>query len=147
MSRAFVKEDDGDSEVVAPRPQRQHPYYVTPEGYEQLGQQLAAAQVSGDARAAEHLQERIDAAIVVRPEEQPAEVVRFGAGVTVESPDRKRTTYRIVGEDEAQPLEGRISWLSPLAQALLEHRKGDRVVWQRPAGNVPLKIVSISYSA
>ena len=147
MSRAFVKEDERETEVVAKRPQRQHPYYVTPEGYEQLGQQLAAAQASGDARAAEQVQERIDAAIVVRPEEQPADVVRFGAAVTVESPDKKRTTYRIVGEDEAEPLKGRISWLSPLAQALLEHRKADRVVWQRPAGNVSLKIVSISYSA
>ena len=146
MSRAFVKEDERETEVVAKRPQRQHPYYVTPEGYERLGGQLAAAQASGDARAAEQLQERIDAAIVVRPEEQPADVVRFGADVTVEAPDKKRTTYRIVGEDEAQPLEGRISWLSPLAQALLDHRKGDRVVWQRPAGNVPLRIVSISYS-
>lgn len=146
MSRAFVKEDERETEVVTKRPQRQHPYYVTPEGYERLGEQLAAAQAGEDARAAEQLQERIDAAIVVRPEEQPVDVVRFGAGVTVESPDKKRTTYRIVGEDEAEPLKGRISWLSPLAQALLEHRKGDRVVWQRPAGNVPLKIVSISYS-
>ena len=146
MSRAFVKEDERETEVVAKRPQRTHPYYVTPEGYAQLGEQLAAAQASKDARAAEQLQERMDEAIVVRPEEQPADVVRFGAGVTVETPDKKRTTYRIVGEDEAQPFEGRISWLSPLAQALLEHREGDRVVWQRPAGNVPLKIVSISYS-
>lgn len=147
MSRAFVKEDDGDTEVVAKRPQRQHPYYVTPEGLERLAQQLAAAQASADERAAEDLQARIDAAIVVRPEDQPREIVRFGAAVTVEGPDRKRSTYRIVGEDEADPLQGRISWLSPLAQALLEHRAGDRVVWQRPAGNVPLKIVSISYGA
>lgn len=146
MSRAFVKEDDGEAEVVAKRPQRQHPYYVTPDGLEQLQQQLAAAQASGDERAAEQVQERLDAAIVVRPQDQPADVVRFGADVTVEAPDKKRTTYRIVGEDEAEPLKGRISWLSPLAQALMEHRAGDRVVWQRPAGNVPLKIVSISYA-
>ena len=147
MSRAFVKEDERETEVVAKRPQRQHPYYVTPEGYEQLARRMAAAQAAGDEREAEQVQERIEAAIVVRPEDQPKDTVHFGASVTVETPDKKRTTYRIVGEDEAQPLEGRISWLSPLAQALLEHRKGDRVVWQRPAGNVPLKIVSISYSA
>lgn len=147
MSRAFVKEDDGETEVVAKRPQRQHPYYVTPEGHEQLQQQLAAAQAAGDERAAEQAQERLDIAIIVRPEDQPADVVRFGANVTVQAPDGKRSTYRIVGEDEAEPLKGRISWLSPLAQALMEHREGDRVVWQRPAGNVPLKIVSISYSA
>lgn len=146
MSRAFVKEDDGETEVVAKRPQRQHPYYVTPEGFERLQHDLAAAQAAGDERGAEDLQARVDAAMVVRPEDQPADVVRFGAGVTVEGPDRKRSKYRIVGEDEAEPLQGRISWLSPLAQAVLEHRAGDRVVWQRPAGNVPLKIVSISYA-
>jgi transcription elongation factor GreB len=146
VSRAFVKEDDGETEVVAKRPQRQHPYYVTPEGYDVLQRQLADAQASGDERAAEQFQERVDAAIVVHPQDQPAEVVRFGANVTVETPDHKRTAYRIVGEDEAEPLKGRISWLSPLAQAMMEHRAGDRVVWQRPAGNVALKIVSISYS-
>lgn len=145
MSRAFVKEDDGETEVVAKRPPRQHPYYVTPEGLEDLQRQLAAAQASGDERQVEDIQTRVDAAIVVRQEDQPRDVVRFGAGVTVETPDLKRSSYRIVGEDEADPLKGRISWLSPLAQALLEHRAGDRVVWQRPAGNVPLKIVSISY--
>lgn len=148
MSRAFVKEDDGETtEVVAKRPQRQHPYYLTPEGYDELRRRLAAAQAAADEHGAEELQERLDEAVVVRPEEQPRELVRFSANVTVEAPDRKKSTYRIVGEDEADPLEGRISWLSPLAQALLEHRAGDRVVWQRPAGNVALKIVSISYGA
>jgi len=145
VSRAFVKEDERETEVVAKRPQRQHPYYVTPEGYEQLARRMAAAQAAGDEREAEQVQGRIDAAIVVRPEDQPKDAVHFGASVTVETPDKKRTTYRIVGEDEAEPLKGRISWLSPIAQALLEHGEGDRVVWQRPAGNVALKIVSISY--
>lgn len=145
MSRAFVKEDDGDSEVVAPRPQRQHPYYVTPAGYGQLQQRLAQAQAGGNARDVEDVQERLEEAIVVDPHEQPPDVVHFGANVTVQQPDRKRQTYRIVGEDEADPLHGTISWLSPLAQALLEHRKGDRVVWQRPAGNIRVEIVSIAY--
>jgi transcription elongation GreA/GreB family factor len=147
VSRAFVKDDDGNTDVVAKRPQRQHPYYVTPEGYELLQQRLASAQASGDEREAEEAQERIAAAVVVHPEEQPHEVARFGARVTIEGPDRHQSTYRIVGEDEADPLQGRISWLSPLAQALLDHRSGDRVVWQRPAGNVPVRIVSISYDA
>lgn len=147
MSRAFVKDDERETEVVTKRPQRRHPYYVTPEGHERLTRDLAAAQAAGDERATEEAQERVDAAIVVHPKDQPRELVRFGADVTVEGPDRKRTTYRIVGEDEADPLQGSISWLSPLAQALLEHRVNDRVVWQRPAGNVPLKIVSISYAA
>jgi transcription elongation GreA/GreB family factor len=145
VSRAFVKEDDGDSEVVAPRPQRQHPYYVTPAGYDQLQHRLAQAQAAGNARDVEDTQERLEAAIVVDPHEQPRDTVRFGASVTVEQPDRKRQTYRIVGEDEADPVHGTISWLSPLAQALLEHHSGERVVWQRPAGNLRVQIVSIDY--
>lgn len=145
MSRAFVKEDDGDSQAAVPKLQRRHPYYVTPGGFEQLQQRLAQAQAAGNARETEDLQGRIEEAIVVDPHEQDPQRVAFGAAVTVEHPDRKRQTYRIVGEDEADPLQGRISWLSPLAQALLEHTAGDRVVWRRPAGNVPLNIISIAY--
>jgi transcription elongation GreA/GreB family factor len=145
VSRAFVKEDDGDSEVVAPRPQRQHPYYVTPEGFAQLQERLAQAQAAGNEREVEQAQERIESAIVLDPHEQKSDVAAFGATVTVETPDRKRQTYRIVGEDEANPTSGTISWLSPLAQALMEHRAGDRVVWKRPAGNVAVRIVSIQY--
>lgn len=146
MSRAFVKEDDGDSEVVAPRPQRRHPYYVTPAGYEQLQQRLAQAQAAGNARDVEDLQERLEAAIAVDPLQQDPERVAFGAQVTVEQPDKQRRTYRIVGEDEADPAKGTISWLSPLAQALVEHKSGDRVVWQRPAGNLALRIITIDYA-
>lgn len=146
MSRAFVKEDDGDAEVVAPRTQRTHPYYVTPEGLAQLQERCAQAQAAGNARDAALLEERLEAAIAVDPREQPAGVAGFGASVTVETPDRKRQTYRIVGEDEADPLSGTISWLSPLARALWDRRAGDRVTWERPAGNVALRIVSISYA-
>lgn len=145
MSRAFVKEDDGDSEVVAPRLQRQHPYYVTPEGYTQLEERLVKAQAAGNEREVEQTKERIESAIVLDPRDQKADVAAFGASVTVETPDRKQQTYRIVGEDEANPLGGTISWLSPLAQALMEHRAGDRVIWKRPAGNVALRIISIHY--
>jgi transcription elongation GreA/GreB family factor len=145
VSRAFVKEDDGDSQVAAPKPQRRHPYYVTPGGFEQLEKRLAEAQAAGNARDSEELQSRIEEAIVVDPHEQDPERVAFGASVTVEPPDHKRQTYRIVGEDEADPLQGSISWLSPLAQALLDHAAGDRVVWPRPAGNVALNIISIAY--
>jgi transcription elongation factor GreB len=141
-----VKEDDGDAEVVAPRLPRQHPYYVTPAGYERLEQRLAEAQAAENARDVEDLQERIEAAIVVDPRTQTRDVVAFGAEVTVEEPGAKRRKYRIVGEDEADPLSGTISWLSPLAQALLQHKAGDRVIWERPAGNIPLRIIDIEYA-
>ena len=146
MSRAFVKEDDGNTEAVAPRPQRQHPYYVTPAGYEHLQERLSQAQAAGSARDVEDLQERLEAAIVIDPQDQPTDVVAFGASVTVEDPQKKRSTYRILGEDEADPLQGTISWLSPLAQAMMDHHAGDRVVWERPAGNIAIRIVSIAYA-
>jgi transcription elongation GreA/GreB family factor len=52
-------------------------------------------------------------------------------------------TFAIVGEDEADVSQGRISWVSPLAAALMEARAGDTVVWRRPSGEVELTIVSI----
>ncbi len=52
-------------------------------------------------------------------------------------------TFAIVGEDEADASQGRISWVSPLAAALMEARVGDTVAWPRPGGAVELTIVSI----
>ncbi len=141
-----MKEDDGDSDIVAPRPQRQHPYYVTPAGYDHLQQRLAQAQAGNNAREVEEAQSRLEEAVVVNPLEQPTDVARFGANVTVRQPDGKQQSYRIVGEDEGDPAHGTISWLSPLAQALIDRRAGDRVVWERPAGNIALEIVSIQYA-
>lgn len=146
MSRAFVKDDDRTAEVVPPKLPRRQPYYVTPAGLEALHERLASAQAVGHAREVEEAQERVDAALVVDPAKQQTDIVQFGATVTVmEVATRKEQVYRIVGADEADPLQGTISWLSPLAQALLDHRAGERVIWQRPAGNLPLRIVSIAY--
>lgn len=147
MSRAFVKEDRSDKEPAQTpvRRARAHPYYVTPDGLKDLRRQLALAAQHENEREVADLQERIEAAVVVDPAQQPHDAVHFGARVTVEDSQRKRNAYRIVGEDEADPAHGTISWLSPLAQALLEHRTGERVIWQRPAGALPLRIVSIEY--
>ena len=145
MSRAFVKEDDGDNEPLSARPQRQHPYYVTPAGFAELERKLAAARAAQNEREIADFEERVEAAIVLDPAEQRDSAVHFGANVTVEDPKKKRQSYRIVGEDEADPLTGTISWLSPLAQALIDHRAGDRVIWERPAGNLPLRIVDVKY--
>ena len=146
MSRAFVKEDDdGENEPVAPRLQRQDPYYVTPEGMAHLRARLSEAQAAENVRDVEILQERIEAAIVLDPAEQDHDAAHFGAHVTVEDPQKKRQSYQIVGEDEADPSRGTISWRSPLARAIENHHVGDRVIWERPAGNMPLRIVSINY--
>ncbi|MGZ3497855.1 MAG: GreA/GreB family elongation factor [Vulcanimicrobiaceae bacterium] len=145
MSRAFVKEDDGVPEKGIVVPQTGHPNYVTPHGLAQLRERLAAARDAQDERDIEHLQSRIESAIIVDPKQQQPDVVKFGATVTIEEPDRSQHTYTVVGEDEADPVHGTISWISPLAQALLESRVGKRVLWKRPAGDLPVRVLSIEY--
>ena len=88
--------------------------------------------------------ERIKRAVVVRPEAQPDDRVHFGASVEVEDMEGQRLRYLIVGEDEADPDRAKISWVSPLARALLGTGIGDIVKWRRPAGDKELKIISIS---
>lgn len=94
------------------------------------------------------LTKRLDAAVVVRPEERrEAEGVFFGAWVKVENEEGEAKRYRIVGEDEIEPNLGLISWRSPLGRALLKRKVGDIVVFRRPAGEVELEILDISYEA
>ena len=83
-------------------------------------------------------------AIEVDLSQQPRDRVAFGALVTVDS-DEGEARYRIVGEDEADVEHGLVSYVSPLAKALLGARQGDEVVWQRPAGNLSVEIVAIDY--
>lgn len=145
MSRAFVKEHEDAVEKGIILPTSQHPYYVTPAGLERLRARLDAAREAGSEREIAEIEEKLSRAAAIDPAKQPQDVVRFGATVEVEAPGGKRSTYTIVGEDEAHPLEGTISWLSPLARALEEARVGQRVVWLRPAGHVPLRVISIRY--
>jgi transcription elongation GreA/GreB family factor len=163
MSRAFIKEQDGDQADHDPpeRPQSSHANYVTPYGLKQLQQrlqELVAVQDSltgkqglGAQQELKHVKrdlhyytERIKRAVVVRPEAQPDDRVHFGASIEVEDMEGKRFRYLIVGEDEADPALGKISWVSPLARALLDACIGDIVKWRRPAGDKELKITSIT---
>jgi len=145
VSRAFVKEETASVEKGVVLPHSQHPYFVTPDGLLNLRAKLIQAREAGNERDTEELEEKLARAIPVDPATQPKDVVRFGATVEVETPGNKRSTYTIVGEDEANPLEGTISWLSPLARALEDARVGQRVVWLRPAGNIPVTVRSITY--
>src|SRR5579872_989728 len=145
MSRAFVKEDEEVREVGLTRLESQHPNYVTPEGLRRLRERLSEAEASGAERDIAYLRRRIENAIVVDPATQPWDVVAFGATVTVEEPGDRQRVFTIVGEDQADPTHGTISWISPLAAALLGHRVGDRVLWKRPAGDLPLTIRAIEY--
>lgn len=88
----------------------------------------------------------LENAQVVDPAEQrDAEQVFFGATVSISSAEGGRQTYQIVGVDEANASEGRISWVSPLARALFKSREGDVVRFQSPAGVREIEIVEIRY--
>lgn len=159
MSVAFTKEQDAES-VAADLPDRPispHPNLVTPRGLAQLEEALAKARaayaaarqagadVQADrtamARATRDLRyysaRRATAQLVDSPGDNG--VIRFGSSVTVDREDGRRQTFRIVGEDEASPAEGAISYIAPLAAALLGKAVGDEVV----VGGGVVEIVSI----
>jgi transcription elongation GreA/GreB family factor len=154
MSRAFVKEPDGTEtfEDLPDRPVSPHPNIVTPEGLAQiddtlarLNQEHAEAQAAQDrgaiARLARDLRywsaRRSTAQIAPAPDD-PA-IVQFGSTVTIARDDGRRQTWRIVGEDEADPARGTLSYVSPVAQALLNKAVGDVV----QAGTSEAEIVEI----
>jgi len=142
VSRAFVKEPDG-SEAIAPLPDRPispHPNFVTPEGLALIDSTLAslherhAASVKNGDRAAQaavardlrYWSARRASVQLVKPPDAPAEVA-FGTTVTIARDDGRRQTWRIVGEDEADPTSGTLSFVAPVARALMGKRVGDTV--------------------
>lgn len=159
MSRAFVKESDGDGPDDLPElPVSEHPNYVTPQGLAQLQARLVDAgrrleAMEADARLERAhverelrwLQARIASAIPVDPVRQPRDRVAFGAAVEAVDDDDCIHRYRIVGEDEADPERRLVSWVSPLARALSGARTGDTVIWKRPAGDLSVEVLRIDY--
>ena len=142
MSRAFVKEADGDdfAEDLPERPVSDQPNLVTPRGLrlidqeiERLRKHMAAALGAGEraviARASRDLRYWTKRRATAQPVDWPADPDRmaFGAAVTIEREDGRRQTFRMVGEDEADPSAGRISWFSPMARAVSGGRVGDLV--------------------
>ena len=92
------------------------------------------------------LTKRLDIAEVVDPLRQPnRDQVFFGATVTVCDPDGAENVYTIVGVDETDLARGHISWVSPLARALIKAREGDTVRFQSPAGLREIDIVEVAY--
>jgi transcription elongation GreA/GreB family factor len=141
MSRAFVKDQDDDFVDDLPdRPISTHPNDVTEEGLALIEAALAAARSAlGDAQTAEdraaaararrdlrYWTARHASARVVPPPTDTTEV-RFGARVTIVRDDGREQSFRIVGEDEADPARGTISHVSPLARALFGKAVGDVV--------------------
>jgi len=142
MSRAFVREPDGADfiEDLPERPIGDERNLVTPRGLaqieaeiERLRGQLADAQGRG-ARAAiaetsrdlRYWAARRSSAELV-PTQADLSEVRFGHAVTIERDDGRRQRYQIVGVDEADPVQGLISYVSPLATALVGGRPGDEI--------------------
>ena len=92
------------------------------------------------------LTKRLEIAEVVEPADQPnKDQVFFGATVLYEDINGSQTRVTIVGVDEAEPLQGKISWISPVARALIKAHEGDSVALRTPAGVDHLEVLEVSY--
>ncbi len=93
------------------------------------------------------LTKRLDAAEVVDPAAREAtDQIFFGATVRYALEDRSENSVTIVGVDEVDPARGYVSWISPIASALLKAHVGDTVVLRTPAGNETLEILEVDYA-
>jgi len=155
VSKAFTREDGGE-EIFAP-PRAPLPpgtkNYITKSGADRIQAELSdliskkrehpgsqSEQLNRDARI-QYLQALINSFIVVEP--SASDIVRFGATVTLRRGSQSET-YTIVGVDEIDLERNRISWLSPLARALMSHRVGDRISFKSPAGAEQLDILAVA---
>jgi transcription elongation factor GreB len=97
-------------------------------------------------RRIRYLTKRLDSAAVVDPaQREETDQVFFGATVTYAAQDGSEHTVSIVGVDEADAGRGRVSWISPLAKALLRKRAGDCVSFATPSGMEEIEIVEVRY--
>jgi transcription elongation factor GreB len=166
MSKAFTKEsDEGPGDEVHLEPRDPLPAgvknYVTPEGAAALRDELSRlereprSKAGGDKarkkalealeRRTQFLRDRVANMMVVDPGSQDKDSVHFGASVTVADEEGNEKSYRIVGVDESDPAQGKISWISPIAKALISARVGDVVTLELPDGNAELEILQIDY--
>jgi transcription elongation factor GreB len=147
---------------VPERPISTQPNYVTASGYallqaesQRLDLARRALEANKDAPAGQeqlaiinrdlrYISARLESALLTKPD-VASSLVLFGATVTMEDDEGDQHTYEIVGEDEADIKANKVSWTSPLAKALIGHKVGESVIWQRPAGNTSLEIISINY--
>lgn len=183
MSKAFVREVDGDDEeglevsLSLPSGTRN---YISPAGHARLKSELEQlvkrerphiveivswAASNGDRsengdyiygkrrlreidRRIRFLTKRLDIAEIVDPLRQGGnDQVFFGATVTIVEIDGIENTYTIVGVDETDAARGRISWVSPLARAVIKSREGDTVRFQSPLGIREVGIVEVVYKS
>lgn len=167
MSKAFTREDDLPEPPVVSRrvsplpPGTQN--LMTADGAQRLRAELTRLQAergrwlaaTGDPDRPQQLaaleqrallvDDRLRSASVVNPPVTPDDRVRFGAAVTVREAGGVETRYRIVGVDEVDFDRGWISWLSPIAKALLNKSVGQRVRLRPPGGERELEVVRVEY--
>jgi transcription elongation GreA/GreB family factor len=154
MSKAFTKESDDDGVLDLPeREISSFPNLVTAQGLvlidaeidrhsEAHAEALAAGDKEAAARAARELRywtARRNSA-QVQPAPAGADEVVFGSAVNILREDGRRSSFRIVGEDEADPSRGLLSWVSPLAREMMGKGVGEEI----EAGATEAKIVAIS---
>lgn len=97
-------------------------------------------------RRVRFLTKRIEAAVVVNPQEQTnRDQIFFGAHVLYENDREEKIRVKIVGEDEVDSNKGLISWVSPVARALHKARVGDFVTVKTPKGDDELEVLEIQY--
>ena len=141
MNKAFTREDDNGQEVDLPeRAIPPHPNLVTAEGLAQIEAAIARlfaeqarARNAGDATAAANAARDLRywsarRATAQLTEARPSSKVQFGSRVTIKRPDGATRIYRIVGTDEGDPVQGTLSYASPLAQAPMGKKIGDTIV-------------------
>jgi len=137
--------------------------YLTPGGAQRLREELdrllnaerprlAASTLDEDRRQLQSTDERIErlqqslhTAVVVQPPTAPDDQVRFGATVTIRNLRGEETHYRIVGVDETDTDRDWVSWLSPVAKALLNARVGQLVRIKLPGGEEQLEVAGVAY--
>jgi transcription elongation GreA/GreB family factor len=143
MSRAFVRESDQEGDALQERLVSAHPNLVTPAGLKQIAAQLAELEVARQAardandkpllervkRDLRYWAQRATSARVIEPP-AAADLVRFGTRVKVRFADGTQLAFQLVGEDEANPAAGLLSWVAPLAAAVLGQAVGDTVDFQ-----------------
>jgi transcription elongation factor GreB len=160
MSKAFTREEDdsGEEEAIAswpPLPPGAR-NYITPDGARRMKDRLKNLQEKkegAEGTGAESkkldsvirdLKQRLDSLVIVEPPADAAKIA-VGAIVSVRHQNGEEETYRVVGVDESEPEKGAISWISPLAKALLSKRAGEKVRFRIPAGEDDLEILSVRY--
>ena len=169
MSKAFTREENDGPDIPDLPPlisalATGAKNYITPKGAQKLRDELqqalevarpALAGLTDDADAKRQLakldqriaqlEESLQAAEIISVPSGPADVVRFGATVTVRESAGTKENYRIVGVDETDMDRGWVSWMSPIAKALLNRQRGEQVRFKFPSGEKTLEIVDIQY--